>query len=217
MQLIALSCPKCGSALARNRARCEYCGTVSVISSDQSHAVGVGIACPKCNATNDDGKKHCGECGGVLVIECPKPRCLEENSIWRKHCQKCGSNMRELWREKIQGRTAEIRERLTWNRSELERITADLAASQTREKITKAIIVVAGVFVSLWILLTSGFKGIGIIFIAMAIALIWAAAHKSEEKTMLRESMQQYLAEIEEFETESKSLRETEKVAKYEW
>jgi hypothetical protein len=40
----------------------------------------------------------------------------------------------------------------------------------------------------------------------MAIALIWAANHKSGEKSMLLESASHYLTEIEELEAELKSL-----------
>src|ERR1035437_10024178 len=112
MQVVALSCPNCGSGLPRERARCEYCGTVTAISSDQNHAISLGVACPKCNATNNENEKHCGQCSAVLLVECPKPRCLQENTTWRKHCKKCGTDIWEASRIEIAERTAEIQEKL---------------------------------------------------------------------------------------------------------
>ena len=206
MQVIALSCPNCGSALASERARCEYCGTVTAISSDHSHAVSVGIACPKCNATNNENERHCGLCAAALLIECPKPGCLQENSVWRKHCKKCGTDIREARRVETEERIAEIQQKLSQNRSELKQVAADLESAKGREMLTKTIIGGAGGVMSLFILSSSGINGIVGVLIVMAIALIWAANHKSEEKSLLIESASHYLTETEELEAELKSL-----------
>ena len=74
--------------------------------------------------------------------------------------------------------------------------------------ITKIVIGGVGVVVSLFILSSSGANGIIGVLIVMAIALIWAANHKSEEKTLLFESASHYLTETEELEAELKSLNE---------
>ncbi len=208
MQVVALSCPNCGSGLSRERARCEYCGTVTTISSDQSRAISIGVACPKCNATNNENEKHCGQCGAVLLVECPKPGCLQENSIWRKHCKKCGTDIQEAWHLEIDERIAEIKEKLPHNRSELKRVAAELENAKGRETITKIIISGVGVVISLFILASAGAGGIVGVLIVMAIAWIWAANHKSEEKLMLLESANHYLTESEELEAELKSLNE---------
>lgn len=208
MQGVALSCPNCGSGLPREHARCGYCGTVTVISSDQHHAISVGVACPKCNATNNENEKHCGQCSAVLLVECPKPRCLQRNSVWRKHCKKCGTDIWEASRIEIAERTAEIQEKLPQNRSELKRVAAELESANGREMIIKIIIGSAGVLVSLFILAAAGTNGIIVVLIVMAIALVWAANHKSEERTMLLESASHYLTETEELEAELKSLNE---------
>ena len=206
MQVVALSCPNCGSALPRERARCEYCGTVTIISSDQSRAISIGVACPKCNATNNENEKHCGQCGAVLLIECPQAGCLQENSIWRKHCKKCGADILASWRAEIADRIAEIQDKLTHNRAELKQVAADLESAKSREMITKIIIGGGGGFISLLFFCSASAGGISLGLIVLAIALIWAANHKSEEKLMLLESASHCLTEIEELEAELKSL-----------
>lgn len=206
MQVVALSCPNCGGALPRDRARCEYCGTVTAISSDQSRAISIGVACQKCDATNNENEKHCGQCGAVLLIECPKPGCLQENSIWRKHCKKCGTDILESWRVEIEERIVEIQEKLARNRSELKQVAADLESAKSREQVTKIVVGGIGVVVSLIILSSAGSSGIIGVLIVMAIAFIWSANHKSGEKLMLLESANHYLTEIEELEAELKSL-----------
>jgi len=168
----------------------------------------VALSCPKCNATNNENEKHCGQCGTVLLVECPKPRCLQENSVWRKHCKKCGTDIWEASRILIAGRTAEIQEKLPQNRSELKRVAAELENANGREMITKIIIGGAGVLISLFILDSSDTNGIIGVLIVMTISLVWAANHKSEEKTMLVESASHYLTETEELEAELKSLNE---------
>ena len=208
MQVVALSCPSCGSALPPGRTRCEYCGTVAAISSDQSRAISVGVACPKCNATNNENEKHCSQCGAVLLIECPKPGCLQENSVWRKHCKKCGTDMREAWHTQIDERTAEIHQKLSLNRSELTQIAADLAGAGRREKVTKTVIGGIGAVISLMILSLGG-GGVVVGLIGMAIALFWAAIHESGEKLLLLESTSHCEREIEELEAELKSLTES--------
>ena len=206
MQVVALSCPSCGGALPRERSRCEYCGTVTAISSDQSRAISIGVACPKCNATNNENEKHCGQCGAVLLIECPKPGCLQENSIWRKHCKKCGADILESWRVEIEERITEIQDKLARNRSELKQVAADLESAKPREMMAKIFIGGIGAVISLIVLSSAGAGGIVVGLIVMAIALIWAANHKSGEKSMLLESASHYLTEIEELEAELKSL-----------
>jgi uncharacterized small protein (DUF1192 family) len=206
MQVVALSCPSCGGALPRERSCCEYCGTVTAISSDQSRAISIGVACPKCNATNNENEKHCGQCGAVLLIECPKPGCLQENSIWRKHCKKCGADILESWRVEIEERITEIQDKLARNRSELKQVAADLESAKPREMMAKIFIGGIGAVISLIILSSAGAGGIVVGLIIVVIALIWAANHKSGEKLMLLESASHYLTEIDELEAELKSL-----------
>ena len=208
MQVVALKCPSCGNGLSRESARCGYCGTVVIISSDQSQALSVGVACPECNATNNEHEKHCGQCGAVLLVECPKPRCLQENSVWRKYCKKCGTDIQELWRVQIDERIAEIQEKLPQTRLELKRVAAELESANGGEKLSKIIIRGAGVVISLVIVCSAGWSGILGVVIVMAVALVWAANHESDVKLMLLESAKHYLAEIEEFEGELKSLNE---------
>jgi hypothetical protein len=113
----------------------------------------------------------------------------------------------ESWRVEIEERITEIQDKLARNRSELKQVAVDLESAKPREMMAKIFIGGIGAVISLIILSSSaGAGGIVVGLIVMAIALIWAANHKSGEKLMLLESASHYLTEIEELEAELKSL-----------
>ena len=90
---IALRCPSCAAAVAREDSRCAHCGSQLAT-----------VACPKCFAMVPFGESHCGHCGTQTSRETqgpagPCPECKEPlertmlGGVAVEQCLACGG----LW------------------------------------------------------------------------------------------------------------------------
>ncbi len=93
MEIMSLSCPKCGADLpdqvTRGRVfKCSHCGGTLVWPDRRSTltlSFGVRL-CPVCGADNEQIREFCKDCGSVLIKICP--RCDSRFYVGDRFCPK---------------------------------------------------------------------------------------------------------------------------------
>lgn len=90
MEPVALRCPSCAAAVAREDLRCRHCGSQLAT-----------VACPRCFALVPLGEPHCGHCGAEVSHQArgaggPCPACQEalthtvHGAVEMDQCLRCG-------------------------------------------------------------------------------------------------------------------------------
>jgi predicted RNA-binding Zn-ribbon protein involved in translation (DUF1610 family) len=67
-QIIALKCPNCGGAVAKNEMKCQYCGADLLILPDGSaFSFKNRLSCPQCGAGIEASSWFCPNCNKILT------------------------------------------------------------------------------------------------------------------------------------------------------
>ncbi|HPJ81995.1 MAG TPA: zinc ribbon domain-containing protein [Saccharofermentans sp.] len=91
VDITKLCCPNCGGnefeEISSSKLACNYCGSISIYTSDSDNLEVKGWRCPSCKTINPVNSKFCGKCGVRITKHCPK--CGEDVQHFSNYCTSC--------------------------------------------------------------------------------------------------------------------------------